>query len=232
MTDDHDDVAGNEVSDSEYVRRFIPLVDFLGEVLGKSSEVLLHDVSRPESSVIAIANGEISGRRIGAPATDLVLRLLREGTALDGDYVAGYRAASPTGARVFRSATYYFRRQGRIVAMLCINTDDSLLEQLTSLTAQIAERHLPGTTAGSAVSEWTENLGASAEEIAVTATGRAVEGRGVPLQQFQQHDRLEVVRELEREGIFSLKGAVADVARALETSEPTIYRYLRTVRRG
>lgn len=132
---------------------------------------------------------------------------------------------------MFRSATYYFRRQGRIVAMLCINTDDTLLEQLTALTAQIAERHLPGTTTGSAVTEWAENLGASAEEIAVTATARAVESRGIPLDQFQQHDRLEVVRELENAGIFSLKGAVADVARALETSEPTVYRYLRAVRR-
>lgn len=38
------------------------LVPFLGEALGKDCEVVLHDFREPGHSVIAIANGNISGR--------------------------------------------------------------------------------------------------------------------------------------------------------------------------
>lgn len=42
------------------------LVPFLGEALGKDCEVVLHDFREPGHSVIAIANGNISGRHVGA----------------------------------------------------------------------------------------------------------------------------------------------------------------------
>jgi predicted transcriptional regulator YheO len=47
-----------------------------------------------------------------------------------------------------------------------------------------------------------------------------------------QDEKVGVVRELERSGVFLLKGAVAHVAVALGTSEPTVYRYVKQVRRG
>lgn len=53
------------------------LVPFLGEALGKDCEVVLHDFREPGHSVIAIANGNISGRHVGAPATDFILKLLQ-----------------------------------------------------------------------------------------------------------------------------------------------------------
>lgn len=231
MLDDYEAALDDHLTDSEYVRRFIPIVPFLGEVLGKTSEVVLHDVARLDASVIAIANGENSGRTIGAPATDLVLRMLRDGRAHTDDYVTGYRASADGGGKFFRSATYFFRRHGRVVAMLCINTDDSLLEQLIGLAGKIGESHLPGITTELEDSQWQENLATSAEEIAVTATQREIERRGVPLGDFTPADRQEVVAALENEGIFRLKGAVADVADALEVSVPTVYRCLRAARR-
>ena len=36
-------------------------VQMLGTVLGRTTEVVLHDLTRPEHSVIAIANGHVSG---------------------------------------------------------------------------------------------------------------------------------------------------------------------------
>lgn len=55
------------------------LVPFLGEALGKDCEVVLHDFREPGHSVIviAIANGNISGRHVGAPVTDFILKLLQ-----------------------------------------------------------------------------------------------------------------------------------------------------------
>lgn len=49
------------------LERYIPLVEFMGKICGKSYEIILHDVSTPERSVIAACNEHLSGRRIGDP---------------------------------------------------------------------------------------------------------------------------------------------------------------------
>lgn len=47
----------------ESVEEMIPMVDFLAEVMGESVEVVLHDVTDTESSIVYIRNGELSGRK-------------------------------------------------------------------------------------------------------------------------------------------------------------------------
>ena len=41
------------------------LVDFLADYLGENTEVVLHDLSDCQSSIVAIRNGDISGRELG-----------------------------------------------------------------------------------------------------------------------------------------------------------------------
>ena len=45
--------------------------NFHGKVLGQDYEIILHDLSNMDHSVIAVANGHVSGRRIGSPNIDL-----------------------------------------------------------------------------------------------------------------------------------------------------------------
>ena len=49
-----------------YLKKYIPLVDFLAEVFGDDAEVVLQDVSDFNNSVISIRNNHISGRKLGA----------------------------------------------------------------------------------------------------------------------------------------------------------------------
>ena len=44
------------------LQKYIPLVDFFAAVLGKNSEVVLHDLTDPDHSIIAIRNNHISNR--------------------------------------------------------------------------------------------------------------------------------------------------------------------------
>ena len=50
----------------------------LAKTLGPDAEVVLHDFANPQSSIIA-AEGSVTGRRVGGPVPDLLLRLLRQG---------------------------------------------------------------------------------------------------------------------------------------------------------
>ena len=63
------------------LKPYLPLVDFLAVVLGKNTEIVLHDVLDIDKSIIAIGNNHISGRVVGSPATNLVLKILKDGNA-------------------------------------------------------------------------------------------------------------------------------------------------------
>lgn len=51
------------------LQQYIKLTEFLGLALGPDYEVVLHDLTNKDHSIIAIANSHISGRKLGAPLT-------------------------------------------------------------------------------------------------------------------------------------------------------------------
>ncbi|RBP99343.1 helix-turn-helix transcriptional regulator [Bifidobacterium xylocopae] len=134
--------------DRRYVQAFKPLVAFLGQVCGPLTEIALHDASRPDSSIVAIANGQVSGRTVGSPATDLMLRILGRGKAENRDYIAGYAGHAANSDIPLLSSTYFIRRQGRIVGMLCINRDQSALAALSRAVVDVRDSYFPSSPAG------------------------------------------------------------------------------------
>ena len=60
------------------LQHYIKLTEFLGKALGPDYEVALHDLTRKDRSIIAIANNYISGREVGAPLTNMALSSLRD----------------------------------------------------------------------------------------------------------------------------------------------------------
>lgn len=53
-------------------------------------------------------------------------------------------------------------------------------------------------------------------------TGRA----GLPSERLTMEEKIRIVENLHRAGLFSMKGAVSEVAAQLGASEATVYRYL------
>ena len=104
------------------LERYIPLVKFMGEICGKNYEIILHDVSTPERSVIAACNEHLSGRRVGDPMTELAKELLRTGAYKEHDYVANYEGRTRGGKR-FVSSTYFIKEKGQLVGLICVNHD-------------------------------------------------------------------------------------------------------------
>lgn len=78
------------------------------------------------------------------------------------------------------------------------------------------------------VAEW---LSMNVDELALDGVARIVAAQGQDPQRMTPDEKIAAVRELERAGMFLLKGAVTQVAEALYVSEPTVYRYVKQVRR-
>ncbi|WP_027181555.1 helix-turn-helix transcriptional regulator [Oleidesulfovibrio alaskensis] len=215
---------------SAAIQRFIPLVDFLGTFLGKDCEVVLHDTSRPDSSVVAIANSHISGRRVGSPITDLALQLMKAGTSERESFVIGYKSQARDG-RALHSATYFIREDdGTLAGMLCLNMDNTGLLEARDLIERFIQRGRmekprPEPENGHSLETFAESL----EDLTGSSILQVVNGAEIPPERMTPDEKIAIVRTLNDKGVFLLKGAVAVVARHLAASEATVYRYLQRV---
>jgi predicted transcriptional regulator YheO len=79
------------------LQHYIKLTEFLGKALGPDYEVALHDLTRKDRSIIAIANNYISGREVGAPLTNMALSSLRDKSYERMDYHLHYYSINVNG---------------------------------------------------------------------------------------------------------------------------------------
>lgn len=209
-------------------------VRMLGSVLGRNTEVVLHDLTRPEHSVLAIANGHISGRQVGSPILagpkhdrgfDAVLHAALEKGTQAPVVVENYPTLSHDG-KTFRSATAVFRdADGEPFASLCVNCDltginaaQACLEQLLGTALQPAP----------AVTETPPDL----EQLMTRIIDGALQDARAQGVRFGKAQKLEAVRQMHDGGLFIVKGAVEKAAAALGVTRYTIYNYLEEIRNG
>lgn len=218
-----------KTSTRSLVRQFVPLVAFLGAFLGERCEIVLHDTSTKEKSVLAIANGHISGRREGAPLTDLALKFVVNKDYEKHDWVMGYTTRTSDG-RPLHSATYFIREDdGELVGMLCLNMDTSdLLQARDILNKVIAAAGLESSQAKGNPEQagHTETFSGSMEELTENLIRRVVTEANVPPERMTVAEKMGIMATLDSHGVFLLKGSIRVVAEYLAASEATIYRYL------
>lgn len=66
----------------------------LAQTFGKSCEIVLHDLSQPQSSVVYTINNHVTGRQIGQPFDHLIKQVLLAKDFTD-DYKANYLICTP-----------------------------------------------------------------------------------------------------------------------------------------
>ena len=206
---------------------YIPLVDFIADIIGSHCEVLLHDIVDVENSVIAIRNGYISGRYLGCPLTDLGFKLLENKSYLKQDALVNYRSRTDTGENLI-SSTYYIKdEKEELIGMICVNILNSTDHQINKIPTEF-----PLTTLFSNVvhmndnEEVTESLSTSLDNVVDVAVQKLIAKYNVSADRMSIEEKSAIVQALGENGIFKIKGAITKVASTFKTSESTIYRYL------
>lgn len=213
------------MTNSEILKSYIPMVDFIANICGPSYEVLLHDVSKPESSVIAIRNGHISGRKIGSPMTDLALKILKQKDYLDKDFITNYDGYGKDG-KVFLSSTYYIKNaKQELIGMICVNNDITDIKELNKGYETIMKR-FKYREENEVEVKYEENIENPLTSIANSIISKTINSINIPPERMSIEEKVNIVQELNDKGVFLLKGSVSDVAEQLQISETTVYRYL------
>lgn len=213
---------------------YVKLVDFLGEVLGEDTEVLLRDCRKPKHDIIAIANGHVTGRTVGAPITDFTLSVLANDEWKEKDYIANYRGVANPNKKL-RASTFFIRENGVLIGQLCINASLEKYEMLSEQIQRLGGMHrMPkeegGMVCGRAVEHFSNDvIHELLEQTVVKTVGSCEE---LVRQRLTQEDRLSIVSTLNNSGMFQIKGAVGEIAEYLYCSEASIYRYLSKVTKG
>ncbi|SKA11856.1 helix-turn-helix transcriptional regulator [Selenihalanaerobacter shriftii] len=192
------------------------------QTLGDNSEVVIHDLSNPESSIVFLA-GELTDRDLGGPVTDLVLRVLRNEEEIDD--VLKYRNQTKNG-RTFKSSTMFVKDEvGKVIGCLCINYDitnllltQNIIDDLCSVEGNLADDP-----------QQQETFASDVTEILAEMIHKAKSQVDKPVPFMNKEDKLEVIRFLEKRGAFMIKGAVEAAAEDLGVSRYTIYNYLKEI---
>lgn len=210
------------------------LIEPFSHALPDYTEVVLHDLALIPQSIVAL-HGNVTGRRQGDPATDLLLERAASGRL---ETMVGYHTALPDG-RSLRSTTVVVRDSaGTPVAALCLNSDVTLWRQVETIartiTGTLTTADSPSSQGGpqseSANPLHTdESFVRDVDELAGVIVRQAVAEQGVPVELMRKEHKLAVVRSAGRRGIFLLRDAVEMVAKTLQVTRFTIYNYLNEI---
>ncbi len=185
----------------------------IAEMFGSSCETLVQDMSDPSHPILAIYNGQVSGREVGSTADILGSTRLIDETAMTTDFVNLY-ATTPSGAQI-KSSTFHLMGEGYNLA-LGIDFDYSSLVFANRILVDLmsADADLQ-----SALWENTDNGLQQIFDECLAAVGK-------PVSALNKNDRIRVVALLEQKNAFSFRKSVPFVAKHLQVSRYTIYKYL------
>lgn len=207
-------------AEKEYLLDFVSrLAGALGQTFGKFCEVVVHDFNSPESSIIAIANGSLTGRKVGDTLDALGFQLLKTHPASD---LLNYRTKTKDGKELRSSSIFLRDEKGQIYGALCVNVDVSGLQKAQEWLQEAL---------GSAVTTIDEKFEHSVDEVLETLIQNAIASVGKNIPDLTREDKVAIVAYLEAKGAFLIRYSVERVADLLGMTKYTIYNYLDEIRK-
>ena len=207
------------------IKKYISIADFLGEVLGKNTEVILHDLTKYEHSVVHIINGHITNRKIGDSVTDFVLDFISRESEDNKQFICRYSSKTKEG-KLIHSSTYFIRDEfGEIVGALGLNSDYEEVKKSLSFLTSLFPNYIDEKTIS--LNNIKENLSSDYQEMTLNKIDTIIDQFDMDPQRMSTKEKSEIISALIECGIFNIRGAVQEVAVKLHMSEPSVYRYIK-----
>ena len=219
---------------------FTKLTKFLGTALGPDYEVALHDMANNDGALVAIANNYISGRKLGDPLFDNAKKMVADRRYEIDDFAEHYYTMTQHG-KVLRSSSMFIKDEyGQLAGILCINFDDNRFHDISQKIMELChpdayveanfvfdKNRVPDKLSGDV------KLSSTSSDITVATELKEVFKKyHLNPTRLTFDDKMLVVTELNSKGVFLIKNAVKDVAKAINSSPASVYRYLANLKEG
>lgn len=203
---------------------FIPVAKSTAKMFGPNCEVVIHDLTNPQSSVMFTVNSHVTGRQIGQSFDHLVKTVLRSEDFKE-DYLAGYSFVTED-KRTIRSSTSLIRdSKQKVIGAFCINFDVEALNQMQQFMNTFLSTQVEVQETETKPDEDIEHV----EGIVDQLIQQIIQNSVHPV--MKRQEKIELIRFMDEKGIFLMKGSVEKVASLLGISKVTVYSYLDEIKK-
>ncbi|WP_270219192.1 MULTISPECIES: transcriptional regulator [Lactococcus] len=220
------------------LKKYLSFIDFLSHIFGNNTEVVLHEIGiyseGYKSSIVYIKNS-ISGRSVGSPGTDFLMKIISSKKYRETDFLVNYTGKSMNGIFLNSSSFFIKDDEGELIGMICINTDKTNLKNLEKSlesTLDLIKPFIHQDPKKTDLKDETvnENLYLTIENL---IDQEFVEVVGLPHDdniKLTRNQKMIIMKQLYTKGFFDLKDSVSKIASYFKMAEVSIYKYLQEIK--
>jgi len=212
------------MSITKQLKPYVALANMISESFGNKCEVVLHDLSTPQHSVVYVANGIITDRKVGQSFDHLIKYVLLS-NKFNNDYTANYSFRTDSGKQIKSSTSLIRDENDQVIGAFCINmqVDDLLsmqifLNRLLNDKMNEKQEYIPE-------EKPFEHVNDIINDLINKTIGQ------IDVSSLQRKDNIELLTFMYEKGIFLAKGSIEKVAEKLNVSPVTIYSYLDEIKK-
>lgn len=186
---------------------------------GPNCEVVVHDLDSndPNSSIVAIENGHVTGRKVGDGPSHVVLEALRSGRENLTDHLS-YLTRTKDG-KILKSTTIYIRDDdGTPIGIFGINYDITLMLAMETALKQF--------TATEREEKEPEPISRNVSDLLDELMEQSVKIVGKPVALMNKEDKVKAIQFLNDTGAFLITKSGDKVCKFFGISKYTLYSYI------
>lgn len=209
---------GADPVNASVLQFLLRLAKALAAQFGPDCEVVIHDLlsNDPDSSIVAIENGHVTGRQVGDGPSRVVQEALNGGATEDR---LCYLTKTRDG-KTLKSTTVFLRDDGgRPIGILAINYDISVMLALENTLQQFTAT---GPSEPESITVNTTHVSDLLDELIEQSVRRV----GKPVALMTKEDKVEAIRFLNDTGAFLITKSGGRVCKYFGISKYTLYSYM------
>lgn len=187
---------------------------------GSNCEVVVHEISERSafSSIVAIENGHVTGRKVGDGPSHVVLERLGNPGEDPQDQLC-YLTRTPDG-KILKSSSIFIRDdQGKVCAIFCINFDITALTMAGQAMEDIVR-------VDETVHKEPERITLSVSDLLDDLIRQADKLVGKPVAMMSKDDKVKAIQFLSSSGALLITKSGDKIAKHFGISKYTLYSYL------
>lgn len=205
--------------DASMLQFLFQLAKGLARQFGSNCEVVVHDLTSndEDNSIVAIENGQVTGRKVGDGPSHAVLEALRTGRENVPDHLS-YLTKTKDG-KILKSSTIYIRDDdGKAVGVFAINYDITLMLAVEDLLHQFTATDVPNVEP--------ERISRNVSDLLDELIDQSVALVGKPVALMTKEDKVRAIQFLNDTGAFLITKSGDKVCRFFGISKYTLYSYI------
>lgn len=211
---------------SKKLKSYIAIADMLVDSFGKKCEVVIHDLTTPQNSVVYVANGSITNRQVGQSFDHLVKNVLLSKN-FNNEYKANYTFKLADGKTIKSSTSLIRDCDDNVIGAFCINFEIEDFQKIyTFLNSFLKDESEEIDEVDSKSLDSFDNVNEIIDILIDNTIGN------IDIKSMKRRDNIEIITFMYDKGIFLMKGAVEKVANRLNVSPVTIYSYLNEIKKN